>query len=132
MSKIDYTPAQIIELESNKYVEKCTPKQIRFTNECKVAVLKLAEQWFFYRDIFTSFDFPEYVVNSKVPWISYTRWKNIKKKSGLIWLIWAKKWRPVKEKIDLSKMNLREKNTYLNAKVAYLEELHKTAYWHYP
>jgi hypothetical protein len=58
--------------------------------------------------------------------------KNIFKNKWLLWLIWAKKWRPVKEKLDISKMSLTEKNNYLEAKVAYLEELHKTAYWHYP
>jgi hypothetical protein len=132
MTKIIYTDSQRQEIERNQYVEKCTSKQIRFTNECKIEVLKLADQWFFYRDIFKSFDFPEYVVNSKVPERSYTRWKNIKKTSGLIWLIWSKKWRPVKEKVDMNKMNKDEQVEYLKTKVAYLEELHKSAYWNYP
>lgn len=132
MTKIIYTDSQRQEIERNQYVEKCTSKQIRFTNECKIEVLKLADQWFFYRDIFKSFGFPEYVVNSKVPERSYTRWKNIKKTSGLVWLIWAKKWRPVKEKIDMTKMNKDEQVEYLKTKVAYLEELHKSAYWNYP
>ena len=132
MTKIIYTDSQRQEIERNQYVEKCTSKQIRFTNECKIEVLKLADQWFFYRDIFKSFDFPKYVVNSKVPERSYTRWKNIKKTSGLIWLIWAKKWRPVKEKVDITKMNKDEQVEYLKTKVAYLEELHKSAYWNYP
>ena len=132
MTKITYTEYQRQELELNQYVERCTLKQIRFTNECKIEVLKLAEQWFFYRDIFKSFDFPEYVVNSKVPERSYTRWKNIKKRFGLIWLIWAKKGRPVKEKIDINKMSSEEKIKYLETENAYLKQLHKTAYWHYP
>jgi len=132
MSKIIYTKSQIKEISSNKYVEKCTTKQIRFTNECKIEVLKLADKWLFYIEIFDILWFPEYVVTSKVPWISYTRWKNIKKANGLIWLIWTKKWRPTKEKLDITKMNKDEKLEYLEAEVAYLKELHKTAYWHYP
>lgn len=132
MAEIKYTTAQIKELESNKYVEKCTGKQIRFTNECKIEVLKLADKWFFYRDIFEALWFPEYVVKSTVPWISYTRRKNIKKKNWLIWLIWAKKWRPTKEKKDISSMTLEEQNEYFKTENAYLKELHKTAYWHYP
>jgi hypothetical protein len=44
MSKITYTESQIKEIESNKYVEKCTTKQIRFTNKCKIEVLKLADK----------------------------------------------------------------------------------------
>ena len=38
----------------------------------------------------------------------------------------------IKGKKDISKMTSIEKNVYLEAKVAYLEELHKTAYWEYP
>lgn len=132
MSKIIYTHSQIKEIETNKYVEKCTTKQIRFTNEFKIELLKLADKWLFYREIFEMLWFPDYVVNSKVPWISYTRWKNIKKSNWLIWLIWAKKWRPTKEKIDTTKMTIKEQNEYFKTKVAYLEELHKTAYWNYP
>ena len=132
MAEVKYSESQIKELEWNKYVEKCTGKQIRFTNECKIEVLKLADTWIFHREVFHKLWFPEYVVFSKVPWISYTRWKNIRNKNGLIWLIWAKKWRPTKEKKNISQMSLEEKNTYLQAEVAYLKELHKTAYWQYP
>jgi len=132
MAEIKYTEEQIKELESNKYVEKCTGKQIRFTNECKIEVLKMTDKWMFYREVFHKLGFPEYVVFSKVPWISYTRWKNIRNKNGLIWLIGTKKWRPIKEKKDISKMTLEEKNTYLETENAYLKELHKTAYGKYP
>jgi hypothetical protein len=95
-------------------------------------VLKLADKWMFYREVFNKLWFPEYVVNSKVPWISYTRWKNIKKTDWLIWLIWAKKGRPTKEKKDISKMSKDEQIKYFKIENAYLKELHKTAYWHYP
>ncbi|MCP4522687.1 MAG: hypothetical protein GY828_00545 [Candidatus Gracilibacteria bacterium] len=132
MVAIKYTASQIKELERNKYVEKCTGKQIRFTNECKIEVLKRADKGMFYRTVFHELGFPEYVVSSNVPGISYTRWKNIRNKDGLIGLIGAKKGRPLKEKKDVSKMNITEQNEYFKAKVAYLEELHKTAYGHYP
>ena len=132
MTKIIYTESQIKEIELNKYVEKCTTKQIRFTNEFKVELLKLWDQWLFYREIFDILWFPEYITKSNIPWRTYTRYKNIKKTNWLIWLIWTKKWRPLKEKIDINKMNKDEQVEYLKTKVAYLEELHKTAYWHYP
>ena len=132
MSKIIYTNSQIEELESNIYVEKCTTKQIRFTNEFKIELLKLSDKWIFYREIFKKLWFPEYVINSKVPWISFTRMKNIFKNKWLVWLIWAKKWRPVKEKVDISKMSLIEKNNYLETENSYLKEIHKIAYWYYP
>ena len=44
MTKIIYTESQIKEIESNKYVEKCTSKQIRFTNEFKVELLTQADK----------------------------------------------------------------------------------------
>jgi len=132
MTKIIYTETQIREIESNKYVDKCTTKQIRFTNEFKVELIKLSDRWLFYREIFDKLWFPEYITKSKIPERTYTRYKKIKKKNWLIWLIWNTKWRPKKEKIDITKMNLNEQNEYLKTKVAYLEEIHKTAYWHYP
>ena len=132
MTNIIYTESQRQEIERNQYVEKCNPKQIRFTNECKIEVLKMADTWIFYREIFKVLWFPEYVITSKVPERSYTRWKNIRKTNWLIWLIWTKKWRPLKEKKDILKMNIDEKIEYLEAENAYLKELHKTAYWHYP
>jgi hypothetical protein len=132
MTNIIYTESQRQEIERNQYVEKCTPKQIRFTNECKIEVLKMADTCIFYREIFKVLWFPEYVITSKVPERSYTRWKNIRKTNWLIWLIWTKKWRPLKEKKDILKMNIDEKIEYLEAENAYLKELHKTAYWHYP
>lgn len=132
MSKVIYSWSQIKEIEKNQYVEKCTSKQIRFTSECKIEVLKLADAWIFHRDIFHKLWFPEYIVSSKVPWRTYTRWKKIREKDWLVWLIWAKKWRPTKEKIDTTKMTPEEKVLYLEAEVTYLKELHKTAYWHYP
>jgi len=132
MTKTTYTESQIKEIKSNKYVEKCTTKQIRFTNEFKIELLKLADKWLFYREIFDILWSPEYVTKSNVPWRTYTRYKNIKKTNWLIWLIWTKKWRPTKEKIDIKKMNLKEQNEYFRTENAYLKELHKTAYWHYP
>jgi hypothetical protein len=44
MPKIIYTQNQINEIETNKYVEKCITKQIRFTNEFKIEVLKLVDK----------------------------------------------------------------------------------------
>jgi hypothetical protein len=44
MSKLNYTSFQIKEIESNIYVEKCTTKQIRFTDDFKIEVLKLADK----------------------------------------------------------------------------------------
>jgi len=132
MSKIIYTKSQIKEIESNKYVEKCTTKQIRFTNEFKIELLKLADKWLFYREVFDKLWFPEYVTKSNVPWRTYTRYKNIKKTNWLIWLIWTKKWRPTKEKMDIKKMNKDEQIEYFKTENAYLKELHKIAYGHYP
>ncbi len=132
MSKLSYTKVQIKELESNKYVKKCTTKQIRFTNEFKIELLKLVNTWKFYRNVFKILWFPEYVIMSKVPGRSYTRWKDLLKNKWLDWLIWAKKWRPIKEIQVVSKMTLEEQVEYFKAENSYLKELHKVAYWEYP
>ncbi len=132
MSKIHYTPLQRQELEQNIYVEKCTSKQIRFTSSFKRELIEQSKQQTFYRDIFRNLWFPEYIVSSKVPERTYTRYTNIEKRHWLAWLIGAKKWRPQKEKIDIEKMTAQEKIIYLETKVAYLEELHKKVYGHYP
>lgn len=132
MSKIEYSELQRTELEKNIYVEKCTTKQIRFTNDFKIELIKQSKKRTFYRDIFRNLWFPEYIVSSTVPESTYTRYINIVKKHWILWLIWAKKWRPKKEKVDLDNMTPEEKIHYLEAKVAYLEEKHKEIYWHYP
>jgi hypothetical protein len=95
-------------------------------------LLQLGDKWLFHREIFDKLWFPEYITKSNVPWRTYTRYKNIKKINWLIWLIWTKKWRPTKEKVDVSKMSSEEKIIYLETENAYLKELHKTAYGHYP
>jgi hypothetical protein len=40
MAEIKYNTEQIKELLNNKYVKNCTPKNITFTKECKIEVLK--------------------------------------------------------------------------------------------
>jgi hypothetical protein len=40
MAEIKYNTKQIEELLNNKYVKSCTNKNISFTKECKIEVLK--------------------------------------------------------------------------------------------
>jgi hypothetical protein len=44
MAGIKYTGAQIEELKKNKYVKNVTEKNITFTTECKIEVLKLSKK----------------------------------------------------------------------------------------
>lgn len=128
MAKQYYTDIQVQELSNNKYVEKCSKKYITFTKDCKIEFLKLSQERIFYRDIFKILWFPDYIVQSKIPERSYNRWKrNLQN-----WILESKKGRKKKEKTDISKMTLEEQNEYLRAEVAYLKELHKQIYWHYP
>lgn len=127
MAEIKYNTEQIKELLNNKYVKNCTPKNITFTKECKIEVLKQWKEWIFYRDIFRNIWFPEYIVNSKIPERSYNRWKRNDKK----WVIENKKWRK-KTEYDPSKMTKDEYIEYLEMKLAIVEELKKIDSWNYP
>jgi hypothetical protein len=52
MALIKYTETQIEELKKNKYVKSVTSKNINFTLECKLEVVKLSKQGILHRDIF--------------------------------------------------------------------------------
>lgn len=121
MAEVKYNSEQIAELLANKYVKSCTSKNISFTKECKIEVIKQWKKWIFYREIFKNLWFPEYIINSKIPERSYNRWKRNNKK----WEIEMKKWRPKKEKIDFNNMTLEQENEYLKAKLAYYQEIKK-------
>lgn len=128
MAEIKYTNQQTEELLKNKYVKSCTNKNISFTKECKIEVIKQSNNWIFYKDIFKNFWFPEYIINSEIPRNSLNRWKkNIKK-----WELELKNWRPKKEKVDFNNMTLEQENEYLRAENAYLKELKKLLDWNYP
>lgn len=119
MRLLKYNESQIKELKRNKYVKSVTSKNINFTLECKLEIIKLSNKWIFYKEIFRKLWFPEYVINSEIPRNLVNRLKNNLKK----WKIEDKRWRPKVEKIDYDNMTLEQENEYLRAKVAYLEEI---------
>ena len=122
MQKVKYNQNQINELKTIKYVKNVTQKHIVFTTECKLKVIDFSKKWIFYREIFEKLWFPDYVINSEIPKESLKRWKrNISKKG----VIEEKKWRNKKEKIDFNNMTKEQYIEYLEAKVAYLEEIKK-------
>lgn len=133
MKKIPYSAKQIEELLANPYVKNCSERYITFTTECKIEFLNLSKQWFFYKDIFKKFGFLSYIVNSDIPKNSCTRWN----RNLASWILEWKKGKPKNERKeinqkDIESMSLKEQNIYLQAENAYLKELHKTIYWHYP
>lgn len=128
MSGIKYSKKQIQDLKNNKYVKNATQRSITFSTEFKYEVLKLSEKWIFYTEIFKKLWFPEYIINSKIPERSYHRWKYKSDK----WVIEEKKWRPTKKKIDYANLTNEEKIEYLETENAYLKELNKIKFWHYP
>lgn len=122
MAEIKYTKEQVMELLKNTYIKSCTNKNISFTKEFKIELLKQSDKWVFYKDIFKNFWFPDYIVNSEIPRNSLNRWKkNINTK----WIIEENKWRKKKENTDFQNMNSEEKVKFLEAKVAYLEEVNE-------
>lgn len=128
MAKIQYTEHQIYELQKNKYVKSVTEKYITFTHECKEEFIKQTKEWLFYRDIFRVFQFPEYIIHSELPRNCFQRWTKKDKTGNLE----GKKWRPKKKGIDIENMSIEEQNEYLRTENAYLKELHKMKYGHYP
>jgi len=132
MSKKAYTWEEIEIIKENKYVKNCTSKYITFTDEIKLEALKLYDKWLYFRDIFRQFWFPDFIISSEVPRQALKDWRKRIKIKWLSWLIGTKKWRKKWEKIDISKMSKDEYIEYLETKTAFLEELHKTKYWHYP
>lgn len=118
MAVIKYNETQIKELKRNKYVKNVTNKNITFSLECKLEIVKLSKKGIFHKDIFTKLWFPSYVVNSEIPRNTLNRLKNNLKK----WKIEEKKWRVAKEKIDFNNMTKDEELEYLRAKVALYEE----------
>ncbi len=57
------------------------------------------------------------------------RWRRLSKNEKLIW---NRKWRKKVEKVNFDNMTKDEKIEYLETENAYLKELHKKIYWHYP
>jgi len=128
MTKIKYTEEQIKELKINSSVKNATSKHIVFTKEFKLQAVKLSEKYITAKEIFKQFWFPEYVLNSNIPFNSLNRWKRLSKK----WIIEKKKWRKKKEYIDITKMTKNEYIEYLEAKLAIAEELKILDKWDYP
>jgi hypothetical protein len=52
MAVVKYNETQIEELKKNKYVKNVTNKNITFSLDCKLEIVKLSKQSMFYRDIF--------------------------------------------------------------------------------
>lgn len=65
--KEKYTPGQIQEIKNNKYVLRCSPKNITYTNSCKIEAVNLWKTWISSKDIFKKLWFPNYIINSDLP-----------------------------------------------------------------
>ena len=132
MSHKKYSEDQVVELLSNEYVKSCSEKYITFTDAFKVLCIEQDNLWSYHRDIFSLCSFPEYIIESKVPSMCLKRWRAVVKKSWESWLVWNKKWRPKKERIETSKMSKDEYIQYLEAKLALSEALGQWESWKYP
>ena len=130
MAGIKYTKNQILELEANKYVEKCSSKSITFTKECKIKAVELWEKWNFSKEVFSQLWFPYYISDSKTPIRCINRWRKNNEK----WNIESKRWRKknMNPNFDISKMTKEEYIEYLEMKLAIAEEIKKIDSWNYP
>lgn len=132
MSHKKYNREQISELERNKYVKSCSEKYITFTDEFKLLCIEQDTLWVSRTEIFEMCGFSKYIVTSEVPLICLKRWRHIVKRSWESWLVWNKKWRPKKERRDVSKMSKDEYIEYLEAKLALSEALSEWNKGRYP
>lgn len=132
MSKYNYTKEEIEELLRNPNVKTCSSKYITFTDDFKLKAFKLDKEGIYHRKIFKDSWFPEYIVKWNIPPNTLKRLRLEFKRKWVEWVVSSKKWRKKKEKENISNMTKDEYIKYLEAKNAYLEELHKKAYWNYP
>lgn len=132
MSKKEYSEEQIEEILSNPNVKTCSSKYITFTDEFKVKALELDKKHLLPREIFKKFWFPEYIINTKIPKQTLGTLRYKERNEWISWVISSKKGKPKKEKIDFNNLTKDEKIQYLETENAYLKELHKQIYWHYP
>jgi len=132
MSKKEYSEEQIEEILSNPNVKTCSSKYITFTDEFKVKALELDKRYLLPREIFKKFWFPEYIINTKIPKQTLGTLRYKERNEWISWVISSKKGRLKKERIDFNNMTKDEKIQYLETENAYLKELHKQIYWHYP
>lgn len=132
-----YNKVQIEEILNNPYVLKCWETGITFTKECKIESVKLWNKWFWTKEIFKKFLFPEYILDSKIPETSICRWNNQYKKhwEDVFWTM-SKRWRKLgfkwKKKININELTDKEKIEYYQTENAYLKELYKEKHWFYP
>ena len=74
-----YNKVQIEEILNNPYVLKCSENNLTFTKECKIESVKLWNDWYKSKEIFKKFNFPKYILDSKIPSRSVCRWNNLVK-----------------------------------------------------
>ncbi len=132
-----YNKNQIEKILNNKYVLRCSENSITFTKECKIKSVKLWNNWFWTKEIFRKFNFPEYISDSKIPENSICRWnRQFKKHWEKAFWIMSKRWKKLgfkaKKEINLNILTDKEKIEYLKTEVVYLKELYKEKHWFYP
>jgi len=129
---MQYKEEQIKELENNsKYVKQVRNNRITYTEKFKEEYWKWLKEWKSSKEIYKNLWFPEYVLNSHIPRKMKERWK-IKEISKLS-NNWKNKSKKIKKReLDFEKMDLKEQNEYLRAKLALYEELSWLDLWNFP
>ncbi len=125
MTKMKYSKKQLEKLSKNIHIKSCTQRYITYTDDFKIKAIKLYNDWLYPKRIFRDFGFPDFVVETEAPKWALKRWRKKIKEWWFTNLVSSKKWRKKKDNLDISKMNKDEYIEYLEAKVAYQNELHK-------
>ncbi len=125
MTKEKYSTEQMKELLTNPNVKSCTLKRMTCTDDFKIKAITLYQDWRYSRKIFEEFEFPGFIINSNIPKRSLKDWRK-KVRDWWMWaLISSKRWRKKINELNLANMTKDEYIEYLEAKIAYQDELHK-------
>jgi hypothetical protein len=112
-----YSSEQIKHLRRNPNVERCTDKQITYTEDFKMKAVKQSSSGMGATDIFLKAGFDVIMFRKDFARDTIKRWKSTVKKGGLTGLSAESRGRPRKEQKVIDKESVE----YLKDKIEYLE-----------
>jgi transposase-like protein len=122
MIKSKFTEEQIRELRSNKYVVRCSDKNITYSKDFKILAVRQYIDGKSSSQIFREAGFNLYALGIDVPKCSLKRWRKTFKMQGLDGLQTDRRGGKRINKPTMEGLTAEQRIEYLEAKVAYLKE----------